>query len=349
MHWKSMLRRSLRNLAALSIGLVLSLVAAEIAVRLIPEEKPPRVEPPLFRAARMPFNSLRYRDFDYSIPKGKNVYRIMVAGDSFSAGEGVSFEDSYPKKLELYLNYFKHDKTITYQVANMSRGGRSTPEEVQLIMRKADEIEPDLVILGHCLNDPEDWNGAGRETLRLIRNKCYYYPFVKPRAAVTSFLYNHSALFKLVMHRYFSYRVVRGHTHYYHRLYKDNYPGWQKSQKALCDLGRFSRNQHIPVVVVMFPLFSYGLGDDYPFADIEAKLRQACGRAGLSYLDLFPYYNGMDHIRLEATPFKDPHPSEIAHRIAAEALWQGLMREGVTPDGKRSATDIVFQKDPPKW
>lgn len=337
------------KIAACLISVVLTLAAVEIAVRLIPEKKPPRVELPIFRAARMPLNALGYRDFDYPAAKGRDVYRIVVAGDSFSAGEGVSFEDSYPKKLELYLNYFTHDKAITYQVVNMSRGGRSTPEEVQLIMRKAGEIKPDLVILGHCLNDSEDWNGAGRETLRVIRKKCYYHSFVKPRAVVTSFLYNHSALFKLAMHRYFNARVACGHTHYYHKLYKDNYEGWQKSQKALCDLGHFSRKQHIPVVVVMFPLFSYGLGDDYPFADIEARVRHVCGRAGLAYLDLFPYYKGMDRVRLEANPFKDPHPSEVAHRIAAEALWQELMREGVTPEGRRSDTDIVYPKNPPRW
>ena len=34
--------------------------------------------------------------------------------------------------------------------------------------------------------------------------------------------------------------------------------------------------------------------------------------------------------------------------FGGEALWQELMRSGVTPEGKRSDTDIVFPKAPPK-
>jgi hypothetical protein len=51
----------------------------------------------------------------------------------------------------------------------------------------------------------------------------------------------------------------------------------------------------------------------------------------LSYVDLFPCFKDMDQSRLQYIPYKDSHPSEIAHRIAAEALWQDLVHSGLLP------------------
>lgn len=340
-------RRAAARLAALGVGVAFGVCAAEMAARFIPERKPPRTELPFFRASKMPLNSFGYHDYEYPVKKGKKVFRILVAGDSFSAAEEVAFEDGYPKKLEFYLNSFGRDKGAIYQVINMSRGGRSTPEEVRLIMREADRLKPDLVILGHCMNDPEDWQGAGREYLNRLRKKCRYIAFEKPKGAVPSFLYDRSALCRLILRRTFNARAARGHRHYFHRLYSDRYEGWLKARQALRDLGAFSRSRRIPAMVLLFPIFSYGIGDDYPFADIEAKMRRTCEDAGLRYVDLFPLYKGMDHVRLVVDPLRDPHPSEIAHRIAAEALWDELTREGMTPDGKRQGNDPVFPVKPP--
>jgi hypothetical protein len=100
--------------------------------------------------------------------------------------------------------------------------------------------------------------------------------------------------------------------------------------------------------VVIFPLFPYGWGDNYPFSYIHEKLHSVLEKAGLPYVDLLPHLKDLDHSSLEYIPYNDPHPSELADRIAAEALWQELMRSGLTPEGKRSDTNIVFPKAPPK-
>ena len=346
MHSKSSCKLLLLKLAAFFISVALSLIVIEIAVRLIPEKKPPRMDMPLFRTALMPYNSLGYQDFEYPLQKGRNVFRIIATGDSFTEGGYVSFEDSYPKKLEYYLNFCGNTKGVTYQVVNMSRGGRSTPQEVMVLKRHADALKPDLAILGYCLNDPEDWE-EGSDYLHKLRDKCNYRISAKPEGWA-SFFYNHSALVRLVSQRLFNTKVMRGHIKYFHKLYRDTYPGWQKAKAALFDLGEFSRTSHIPVRVVIFPLFPYGWGDNYPFSDIHEKLHSVLAKAGLPYVDLLPHLKEMDHSSLEYVPDKDPHPSELADRIAAEALWQELMRSGVTPEGKRSDTDIVFPKAPPK-
>ena len=342
MHSESPRKSLLLKLVVFFVSVMLSLVAVEIAARFIPEKKPLRADIPLFRTDRMPYNSLGYQDYEYPLQKGNNVFRIIATGDSFTEGGYVSFEDSYPKKLEFYLNSFGNTKGITYQVINMSMGGRSTPQEVRVIKHNADKLKPDLVILGYCLNDPEDWE-AGRGYLDKLRDKCYYRVSAAPNGW-SSFFYNHSSLVRLVSQRLLNTKIKDGHIKYFHKLYRDTYSGWQKAQAALLELGEFSRTTHIPVQVVVFPLFPYGWGDAYPFSDIHEKLHAVLKKAGLPYVDLLPYLKDMDHNILEYVPNKDPHPSELADRIAAEALWQELMKSGVTPEGKRADAAAIFQK-----
>jgi hypothetical protein len=44
-----------------------------------------------------------------------------------------------------------------------------------------------------------------------------------------------------------------------------------------------------------------------------------------------PAYAGIDAVRLAVEPFSDPHPNELAHRIASQYLVDYLVREGLTP------------------
>lgn len=268
----------------------------------------------------------------------------MVVGDSFTEGAGLSFDDSFPKRLERYLNCFGNEQKITYQVMNMSWHGRSTPKEVRLLKEYATQFHPDLVILAYCLNDAEDLD-VKDEIWRLKK----LHParlFKRPRGW-KGVLYDHSALAKLILRRTHITRNNRCYKRYYKEIYRDDYQGWKKTQEALLELGNLSRSYGIPAKVLIFPLFSHSLGDDYPFKRIHNKVHRALIKAGLPYIDLLPYYTNMNHIRLEYIPDKDPHPDEIAHRIAAETLFRDLMQSGLLPGGKKLVGDVAFpQKSP---
>ena len=55
----------------------------------------------------------------------------------------------------------------------------------------------------------------------------------------------------------------------------------------------------------------------------------------MPYLDLLPAFQGVDPVRMQAVPGIDPHPSEIAHRIAAEAILNYLLKQGLVAPGYR--------------
>jgi len=332
-------------LAAAFFSMLITLLLIEAIFRVIPAPTPYRVPRALFRTCEMPLNSLRYHDYEYPAHKPPHTYRILVVGDSFSACGAVNVDDGYPKRLEHYLNRFWNKSVTSYQVMNLSKPGRSTPGEVGLAITQALRFKVDMIIVGYCLNDPEDWEN--RDYLKKLQKKCIYQFFEKPEGW-RGMLYTRSALAKIVMQRIFNTRAYRAHMKYYRKLYRDDYSGWQKSQKALQELGDFAIAHHIKAGVLIFPLLSYGLGDDYPFIEIHEKLYRAITRAGLEYLDLLPYFKYQDPICLEYLPNKDPHPNEVAYRIAAEALWIKLKGYGdLPPIDMKHIPQGIFPKKPP--
>lgn len=94
-------------------------------------------------------NSYGFRDKEYSIKKEKGVYRIIAIGDSITFGNNLPVEATYPKRLE---QLFKQgNKQI--DVLNMGLGGYDTLQEVATLEDIGIQFQPDLVIVGYCIND----------------------------------------------------------------------------------------------------------------------------------------------------------------------------------------------------
>ncbi len=314
-------RSLLINLAVMSVSLVFVLLVVEIVLRKIPRDPPIRYAAAFFKMD-YPKSPKRLRDFRYDMEKKEGQFRIMAVGDSFTRGAGVNFDDTWVKRLERYLNYTWNGEEVTYQILNMGIYRRSTPEEVAVINNHHERVKPDLVILAYVLNDTEDWT-RGDEVLKL-RESLYVDNFQKP-GGWKGRLYRRSTLARLVFHRLHNERTFRGQIKYYRALYSEDSSGWLKTREALESLPAFTNETGIPVVVVIFPLFSFGLDDEYPFQGIHRQLHKTLKGSGVLFLDLRKAYKRLDRVRLEAVPYTDPHPSEIAQRIAAEQIWWYLI------------------------
>lgn len=79
------------------------------------------------------------------------------------------------------------------------------------------------------------------------------------------------------------------------------------------------------LLVVIFPAAS-DVCD--PLFFIHERLRATLAAEGLEYLDLFDDFAGKSPYRLHAVPWVDAHLSEIAHRLAAEAIFECLLARG---------------------
>lgn len=323
----------MRKLLALSFGLAVALTAVEIVASRMEAARlsAPREPRPLLGKDR-PRSDVGFRDYDYPVARPPGHFRILVLGDSFTSAENVAFDDSYPKRLERALNHFASpiDRQV-YEVMNLGRAGLSTPEELGILEQVMRRTDVDLVIIGYCLNDAEDWSRrrdviAMRKRFKVRRAREEPEP-----SGILGFVHDHSAAYRTAARRLFHTQSYYGQIRYYHALYEDSYSGWERTRRAFDRLGQLSRSHRFPVMVMIFPLFSFGLGDDYPFAEIHEKVTTAADDAGVVVLDLFPFYRGLDRMRLESVPNLDPHPSEIAHRIATETLWSFLVGRHLVP------------------
>ena len=332
----------LLGLAVSAFALALGVLLLEVVARGMSAPRP--TEPRPIFAGHEPRNSLGFRDFEYPEAKAEGHFRILAIGDSFTAAEAVSFDDSFAKRLERALNHRSLDGTV-YEVLNLGVSRRSTPEEVDLAKRMIPRFSADLVVLAYCLNDSEDWTDPNG--VQALRGRHAFERFREPKG-FAGFLYRHSALARIVARRLYNARTHRGHGRYYRALYRPGYSGWKKTREALAELGELSRSSGVPVVLMVFPLYSWGLDESYPFRAIHGRLRKAAQETGLRHLDLFPAHGGYEPVRVEALPGIDAHPNEIGHRIAAEALWKFLVTERLLPSAQpgRVREPIPFAAPP---
>src|SRR6266568_4537487 len=133
--WSS--RASLAVNLSLSLAVtVLFLGAAELLARRF--EKP-----------RLPLDPAD-RTMDWEKPAG--VHRVLCLGDSVTFGYGLRRDQSYPAVLQKHLD----GRGPGIEVLNVSLMAWSTRQERIAYERIARRYRPDLVLLGVCLNDPQE-------------------------------------------------------------------------------------------------------------------------------------------------------------------------------------------------
>ncbi len=98
-------------------------------------------------------NSRGLRDREYPLDKPAGVRRILVLGDSYAWGYGVSDDEIFTEILEqkLSLNDSK------WQVLNSGVSGWGTDQQYLYLKEEGIHYEPDVVVLAFfLLNDPEN-------------------------------------------------------------------------------------------------------------------------------------------------------------------------------------------------
>lgn len=307
------------SIALLLLGVVVGLLAAEALARLLapgPAERSGYAPVNTRRRWGGPTNARGYRDLDRSLAKPPDVHRIVALGDSFAWGAGVEFEDAYPQRLERMLRRRRRER---WEVVNLSRPGMNTVEQAAQLADEGLAYDPDLVLLGFCLNDSEDESAA---ELRRARDWEALREERKARREPTPL--ERSALWRFVAGRLRATTETRRRVANYRAQYRDDYAGWIAGRRALGDMGRRCRERRIPFVVAVFPLFGNPLDDGYPFTEAHAAIGHAATAAGAHVVELLPAYRGLRWELLVVDGVNDEHPNEIAHRIAANVILSSL-------------------------
>jgi hypothetical protein len=92
------------------------------------------------------FNNLGCRGGDYAIPKPAKTTRVLLLGNSFTLGAGVSIDATFAGQLERLLN--SADTSSKYEVINCGAAGYGVREDRLFYTLFAEKYQPDTVLLG---------------------------------------------------------------------------------------------------------------------------------------------------------------------------------------------------------
>lgn len=316
---RGLLTALVRALAAGAAGAAVFFVLVEILLRW--------TLPPYF--GRIPFDrDLRFAGPDDSREHAAsagvtNALRIAVVGDSISMGVGNQRYAVFGYALESLLNVNRGVPPVRVDIYAHPSATYQQGKLVETAIAGGAKI----VVLACSLNDAEDWGRGGELAARRPDTRepippAWAVPFVR-----------HTATGRLIFDRLYREKRMRAYRRYYGFLFRPEYTGQKKLAEAVVEHQGLCRSNGVVLVGMLFPLLNQDLrpGHYEPYAGMHATMRAHFEAAGVPLLDLYPAFSGCDPVRLQNIPMLDPHPSEIAHRIAAVNLQQFLLERKLIP------------------
>ncbi|MBI4615614.1 MAG: hypothetical protein HY720_18495 [Planctomycetes bacterium] len=228
--------------------------------------------------------------------------RVLVLGDSIAFGVGLPAGKTFPFVAEERLR----ERGIPAQFYNAAVPGHRTSTEYEWLVDRGVAVEPDLVVVVWCFNDPlpdpEKWPP-------LLMN-------------VTARLH----LVGYILNRYTAH-VARYSPDRIEESMRDGREVWEGCKRHFALIRDVCRSRGVPFVVAIFPVLEYL--DDYPFGPAHEALHECLKELGIPYRDWLTLYEGKDERTLWLEPGEglypgDHHPNEEGCRIAGEDMAQWL-------------------------
>jgi lysophospholipase L1-like esterase len=245
-------------------------------------------------------NSHGLRDYEYRYERTPDTLRILMLGDSFTEGWGVSLADTFVKRVE---RLFAKDGTKA-EVINTGVGNWNTIQEVEYFLTEGFKYRPDIVVLNFTFNDAEPV--PPDKPPGFFMRHCYSCVFLIGRI---------DTLMREISER-------RNWVDYYLGLYDHGKAaGWLAAKAYLQKLADYCKSHGIRLLVANFP----ELHDvkHYRFQEITDLVKQAADQNNVAFIDLLDSVKNEDSSSLWVTP-PDPHPNSLADKLFADALYQKL-------------------------
>ncbi len=332
------MKNSIAYAALVVLGVALGLAVGEISARVLWRDPPPapeKSEPPpnlppingalglmrkntegIHKGVYYRTNSAGFRGREYSKLPAPEVFRIAIAGDSFTMGQGVLEEQAYPHLLEQRLNV---DAGGTrYEVLNLGIGGLNIDRVGERLERVGLRFQPDLIVYG-CT-----WNDIRNEFYRESMGK---HPLEEQFEVYQRYADSPSYLLRTFWPRWKSFEELlfaKPGTMVFEVLdnYFDNPAAWQTFERGLDRFATIQQKRDVPVVVFVHTSLAY-LTVFHPFRKVYAAIEGAAEQRGLGTIQSFEAFRGRSPESLWLSAF-DSHPNAVGHQLLAEALYEGL-------------------------
>jgi lysophospholipase L1-like esterase len=257
-------------------------------------------------------NSLGVRGPEYGpVP---DVFRIVITGDSFTMGAGVSEEDAYPGRLQDLLNRGATERR--YEVVNLGIVGLNAKIVARRTRRLLPRLNPQLLVYGFTVNDI---NGPA-------------YMQVDPADAVSwreysaGFTRLPTRVLRLAGSGLLAIRqAISPHRGSYafaiQRNYFDNPRAWGALVQAIDRMKALADERDICMVLFIHTNLEQ-LKVLHPYRAIYRKVAHAATQRGIFVASSFEQLSGLRAHSLWVGPHNS-HPSPAAHALFAEALARG--------------------------
>ena len=256
------------------------------------------------RGMRIRTNSLGLRCAEPLPRDTPGLYRVAVVGDSMAFGFGVQQGEDFPAVLGRELAEGSASGGRRFEVLNFGVGGYSTLDEVAVLRAKALPLQPDLVLLAYCLNDPE--------TAPLQPLQARFAPVA---------WWRHSDALRWLASKRQGRRIAHyGGGNYWRCLHNPEGPFWPAVAGALDEMRNLCRERGVPVLFAILPMLAPPRPwSEYPYRDIHAFLAAEARARGFEVLDLAEALSVRDPAELIVGP-DDGHLNAEGNRLVARAL-----------------------------
>ncbi|HUR27058.1 MAG TPA: GDSL-type esterase/lipase family protein [Planctomycetota bacterium] len=251
---------------------------------------------------RVATNSLGMRDEEPLPRSTPGLFRILALGDSVAFGFRVPVESGFCTVLEQRLATGAQESR-RFEVLDTGVSGYSSRDEAAALDGKWLALEPDLILLCYCLNDPE----------------------IEPRQPLQRHFaptrwWQHSSTLRFLVNRWEGRKQrTLGGGDYWRYLHAPTEPSWKSVQSAFARIASRAQERKIPVVLAIFPMFGPAAWKDYPYREQHAQVAAEGARNGFVVLDLLPRFEQEEPQSL-LIALDDSHPNAKGHAIAAEEL-----------------------------
>jgi lysophospholipase L1-like esterase len=279
-------------------------------------------------------NRYGFRERDFKTPKPSGTYRIMVLGDSLTWGAGLDVGARYTAIAEALLN--KAFPERKFEVLNFGISGGPTIRERDLLQKYKGVTNPDLIVVGFCLNDPQPRSqnySTEREKLskstmgRAIRQISQLLTDLGLR--YTAKLVNDGFYrFAEKLHLIPNWQVALG------RAYNPVSNEWREFVQALKDIKKTSDELNLPPPI--FAILNQGRSTNYDssldktfqlFSQWYRQAERAAADIGFtSYDHEFEIGRQLRNESLIVNKL-DNHPSASVNRIYGEKLYQQIAKQ----------------------
>lgn len=274
-------------------------------------------------------NSHGIRDREYIIPKPKDVYRIIVLGDSVTFGTEYPNELTYTKLLEKKLNSNLNSE-IKFEVLNAGVCAYNVIQKFILLKHKLLDYQPDLVIF-QFINDDYYRNAvilpnADTQDLHSSVNMGEYFALNFPRIIpvsenIDTLLKKHSGIYRFINKNIYDYLSLRYPDKYIAQGYR--YAGYNTLSESMRENKKIFQDFKSLAEVEKFQFILMLVPDLRNTDSLDMWIRHV-GNSELNFkiLDLFEQFRlrGVDLTTLRIIPQGICHFNLIGHRLIAEIL-----------------------------